>query len=308
MLSVKNMTRSMNKAGCQARFAPLLALLLAFAVLFGAGSAAAADGVWSISEIRGGVQVLRADLQPIALRRGVELRPGDRVVTKSDGRAVLTSGRDTIIVAPHSEISLPAPKRPGLGTRIIQEIGTIFLKVESSATRSFEVETPILAAVVKGTEFSVTANPAGTVVRVAEGAVEVSAFESRETAVVQAGQTARLDNRPGSRLIIDGSETPAGDRIDAVQEAKGQGFGGESSSGSRSSTGEEKTSNPGAKEGRTVALFVSISVLAAIAIPVAVNQAGSHLARRRKAKRSVKPADQAREKGQDAGDDSGMSA
>lgn len=187
-------------------------LLLAVAVVaFVASSGAqASDDSWSIVETKGDVQVLRAGFQPVALTDGAVLRPGDRIVTTGNGRAIINRGKDTIIVAPNSEIGLPALKRPGWGTRIIQEIGTIFLKVESSAERRFEVETPVLAAVVKGTRFTVSANPTGAAVHVLEGAVEVSAFASQQTGLVMPGQTATLDNRPGGSLEIDGNEAQKG--------------------------------------------------------------------------------------------------
>lgn len=195
----------------------VLLLFLALVVFGGMRSALAGDDTWSIVETKGDVQVLRAGFQPVALTEGIVLRPGDRIVTTGNGRAIITRGQDTIIVAPDSEIGLPALKRPGWGTRIIQEIGTIFLKVESSAERRFEVETPVLAAVVKGTRFTVSANPMGAAVHVLEGAVEVSAFASQQTGMVTPGQTARLDSSPGSRLEIDGNDAPAGKASDSFE-------------------------------------------------------------------------------------------
>ncbi len=198
------------------RYAILL-VLLAVALCGGMRGALAGDDAWSIVEAKGDVQVLRAGFQPVALTEGIVLRPGDRIVTTGNGRAIINRGKDTIIVAPNSEIGLPALKRPGWGTRIIQEIGTIFLKVESSAERRFEVETPVLAAVVKGTRFTVSANPMGAAVHVLEGAVEVSAFASQQTGMVMPGQTARLDSNLGSRLEIDGNEAPAGQEAESFE-------------------------------------------------------------------------------------------
>jgi hypothetical protein len=62
--------------------------------------------------------------------------------------------------------------------------------VEKRNVKHFEVETPYLAAVVKGTQFSVTVGPTGTRVDVRRGQVEVSDFRSGQIAQVMPGQTA----------------------------------------------------------------------------------------------------------------------
>ena len=283
----------------------LLALALGFAALLAGGPVKSDDGAWSIAETRGEVQVLRDGFQPIALSDGAALLPGDRVITKGNGRAVLTRGNDSIILAPFSEISLPAPSPPGWGIRILQEIGTIFLKVESSPERNFKVETPVLAAVVKGTRFNVTTNPAESVVRVREGAVQLLALDTGETATLRAGQTARLSTDPGSRIEIDASEPPAGGRAKPVEQARTERFQELSSSAPQSPENEEDETGP--SRARTVAAIVSAIVVAAIGIPLVVSQAGTQVARVRKAKRNAtaaqQPGEDSRDDGSSEGDD-----
>ncbi len=64
-------------------------------------------------------------------------------------------GEETILISPNSVVGLPTEKKDGLSTTIMQQAGSILLEVEKRNIKHFEVETPYLAAVVKGTQFRV---------------------------------------------------------------------------------------------------------------------------------------------------------
>src|SRR6202007_86839 len=104
-------------------------------------------------------------------------------------------------------MGLPGEKKDGLATTILQQAGSILLESEKGNVKHFEVETPYLAAVVKGTQFSVTVNAASTSVEVRRGQVEVSDFKSGQIAQVMPGQvaTAFANGKPG--LSLSGSGT-----------------------------------------------------------------------------------------------------
>jgi hypothetical protein len=72
------------------------------------------------------------------------------------------------------------------------------------------VETPYLAAVVKGTQFSVTIDGASTRVEVNRGQVEVADFKSGQIAQVLPGQVAThsLNGKPGLSLSGSGTFMP----------------------------------------------------------------------------------------------------
>src|SRR5437868_4865768 len=85
-----------------------------------------------------------------------QLSPGDELVTGATGRATLVKGADYIVVAPRSQLRVPTTAEPTGFTRVIQTLGTLLFKVQHTGVPHFAVDTPMLAAVVKGTTFTVT--------------------------------------------------------------------------------------------------------------------------------------------------------
>lgn len=90
-------------------------------------------------------------------------------------------------------------------------MGSLLFKVEKRASQHFEVETPYLAAVVKGTTFSVSVDGEASAVHVVEGAVEVKALATGQVGLIKPGYTAVVSERRGRGLkIIGGKPDPAG--------------------------------------------------------------------------------------------------
>src|ERR1700744_3484665 len=160
--------------------------VLTIAVALVASSAAFAgdDGVWSISKSSGEVWVTTSGAERASLRQEEPLKPGDVLRPGRNGRVLLVRGEETILVSPNSVIGLPTEKKDGMSTTILQQAGSILLEVEKRNVKHFEVETPYLAAVVKGTQFSVTINAANTRVDVSRGQVEDADFKSGQIAQV----------------------------------------------------------------------------------------------------------------------------
>lgn len=161
--------------------AGLLGLLVALSGLLPT-SAALADELraWTLQQTSGQVHVAKSGFTPVSLTIGDQLAAGDWIETGSNGRAVLTRGEESIVVAPNSRIGLPAEPPSGLETQILQNLGTILLNVKKKARQHFEVRTPYLAAVVKGTSFTVSVQRDRGVVHVVDGLVEVTAVASNE--------------------------------------------------------------------------------------------------------------------------------
>jgi hypothetical protein len=176
-----------------------------------ASSALAAENdTWSVSKSSGDVWVTTTSADAVSLKQEDVLKPGDTIRTGRNGRVLLARGEETILIAPNSVIGLPTEKKDGLSTTILQQAGSILLDVEKRNVKHFEVETPYLAAVVKGTQFAVTVNAASTSVEVRRGQVEVSDFKSGQIAQVMPGQvaTAFAHGKPGLSLSGTGQLHP----------------------------------------------------------------------------------------------------
>jgi hypothetical protein len=188
----------------------VLRRILTMALVLAASSACAEDGAWSVSKSSGEVWIATTGAEQVSLKPEEVLKPGDTIRTGRNGRVLLVRGEETILIAPNSVIGLPAEKKEGLSTTIVQQAGSILLEVEKRDAKHFEVETPYLAAVVKGTQFSVTINAASTSVDVRRGQVEVSDFKSGQIAQVMPGQvaTAFAHGKPGLSLSGSGTFNP----------------------------------------------------------------------------------------------------
>jgi hypothetical protein len=183
--------------------------VLTMALALGAAtSALAADaGAWLVSKSSGEVWMTTTGAQPASLGQDEVLKPGDTIRTGRNGRVLLTRGEETILISPNSVIGLPAMAKDGLETTIVQRAGSILLDVEKRNVKHFEVETPYLAAVVKGTNFRVSVNAASTSVGVLRGQVEVADFKSGQIAQVMPGQMATAFANGKAGLSLSGSGT-----------------------------------------------------------------------------------------------------
>jgi hypothetical protein len=183
-------------------------LLTAF-VLFYTGTAAIADdknNIWNISNAFGNVWVTVGGVEQASLSHARTLKPGDSIRTGQNGRALLVRGEEYILISPNSAIEIPRETKQGLLTTIIQRAGSIVLEVEKRNAKHFEVETSLLAALVKGTRFRVTVGKNNSYVDVLRGQVEVSDRKSGQYALIQPGQTAKVSAQR-SGLSVSGSGT-----------------------------------------------------------------------------------------------------
>ena len=171
---------------------------------------AADGGDWTVHKSSGEVWLTGSGVQQASLKQEDVLKPGDTVRTGRTGRILLKRGDEMILVSPNSVVGVPAQKKEGLSTTIMQQAGSILLDVEKRNVKHFEVETPYLAAVVKGTQFRVTVNAGKTTVDVVRGQVEVADFKSGQIAQVMAGQhaTAFANGKTGLSLGGSGALAP----------------------------------------------------------------------------------------------------
>lgn len=172
--------------------------MLAVAV-FGAETAAAQT--WRVSETQGLVRVSQPGRAPADAQPAQTLAVGSTVTTGANSRATLENGAQRVVMSANSRMTI-APDSTDAMTRIIQDLGAALFQVDRRQTPHFRVETPLLAAVVKGTTFTVTAGGAQDMVHVSEGLVEVQANESGAVNDVPAGSTARVARGAPGQIAV----------------------------------------------------------------------------------------------------------
>ncbi|QTD54447.1 FecR family protein [Parasphingorhabdus cellanae] len=177
---------------------------LIIAALLSSSAAYAGTPGWQVSEISGNVTIARNGVVKIAQRQ-TKLAAGDVIKTGPKGRAVLLRGGEYLVVSPASHIEIAEPAKSGKVTQIIEYLGNVLFRIDKKETPHFGVKTPYMAAVVKGTTFSVSVSPEGTAVQVTEGAVEVSTLDGGASQLVTPGVIGMINaNDPFSLVVING--------------------------------------------------------------------------------------------------------
>ena len=190
------------------RIGGLSASVLVAGILFGCSvaPALAEDAApWRVSKSSGDVWMTTSGVQEASLTSEATFKPGDSIRTGRSGRVLLTRGEETILISPNSVIALPEQQKDGLSTTIIEQAGSVLIQAEKRNVKHFQVETPYLAAVVKGTQFRVSVTDRGGSVDVIEGRVEVADFKTGQFALVLPGQAAKVAAAGRGGLSLSGS-------------------------------------------------------------------------------------------------------
>lgn len=194
-------------------FATVLALAAAFPSNVQAG-----DG-WRVVDTAGVVRVGGPGFMPAALTRDQDL-PADAWIETGAGRAVLVRGQESMIVEPNSRVQLPGAPVNG-NTQVLQSMGSAIYKIGKQKQPHFQVDTPYMAAVVKGTAFTVSVDDDEASVMVTEGLVEVSTPDMKDVEFVRPGFTALVSRDNSSEIVVD--RTRATDVPDAPPATKSDG-------------------------------------------------------------------------------------
>src|SRR5262249_24893333 len=148
--------------------------------------------LWTVSNVSGATFLVTSLGQQTELAAGVVLKPDSKIVTGQHGQVLLSRGRETILLASNSVIVIPTIATDSMSTTVYQWSRSILLVIEKRNKKHFEVATPHLSAVVKGTRFRVTVNKNDASVEVLRGQVEVADNRSGQLALVNSGQTAKV--------------------------------------------------------------------------------------------------------------------
>jgi FecR protein len=146
---------------------------------------------WRIELVDGPVQVMEEGQAFRPVVPDDVLKVGSVVTTGANSSARLTNGFQTLTMYSNSRLKIPEDRHDGI-TRVLQDLGTIVFDVDHKQRSHFQVETPLLTAVVKGTRFVVRVGLFATTVQTWEGLVEVGSVEGTTRRDVPKGRQARV--------------------------------------------------------------------------------------------------------------------
>ncbi|MBY3088588.1 hypothetical protein HFO63_34815 [Rhizobium laguerreae] len=133
----------------------------------------------------------------------LDLSPGDVVPNRAwvstgpRGRVQLARGVESITFHPNTLASIATNGFFSKKTEVVQQVGSLDLEIEKRSQPHTTVQTPYLAAVVKGTIFHVTVGKAKASVSVDRGLVQVTSFASGQQSNVGPRQSATVDSKAG---------------------------------------------------------------------------------------------------------------
>src|SRR4051794_11965840 len=130
---------------------------LAGVALFGliALSSTSAFADWTVVRATGTAAFSRPDGTTGVLSAGAHVEDNVTVETGTNGRVMLRKDTSTIMVGPKSSFSIQSGFLSST-TTVLQQTGQLQFEVEKKNVRYFTVETPMMAALVKGTKFKVS--------------------------------------------------------------------------------------------------------------------------------------------------------
>ena len=168
-------------------------------------SALAQAGGWTITEASGRVVVRDAGGERV-VGRGAAVPAGATLATGPGARAVVVRGEDFVTVAANSRLRVPTAVQATGMLQLIEEWGNAVFKIKKQAKPHFAVQTPYMAAVVKGTTFSITVGAEGASLQVIEGAVEVATTDGGARDLVLPGAVATVTAADRYRLSVQGQQ------------------------------------------------------------------------------------------------------
>ena len=127
------------------------------------------DSRISVTAVAGDVDVTMAGNAVAVSPNSTVLLPA-RIVTGHDGTLGLTQAGTNISVSNDTDVEIPAEAVDGnLIARLVQHRGNVFYDVAPRDLGKLRVETPLLVAVIKGTQFNVAVQPDSTTISLFEG-------------------------------------------------------------------------------------------------------------------------------------------
>ena len=170
-------------------------------VIVAMSSAALADE-WVAKKLRGGVFVFQSG-EWVQIQRGHVVSDDSAIQTAKGARVLFARGKETIDIRGDTRIRI-SDKEGAKRTVVSQDFGTITVDVEKRNVQHFEVRASLLAAVVKGTKFTVTSNNGAASIDVERGRVEARDEKAGMKVDVKPRQKVNLNMSDKSVLSVEG--------------------------------------------------------------------------------------------------------
>jgi ferric-dicitrate binding protein FerR (iron transport regulator) len=138
---------------------------------------AALPAPWIVAEVEGPAMVRydRGAWQRLDL--GAAVAAASEIRTGRDAHVVLVRGGDRVRLFAQSYLELPKAAADDGMTRLMQWLGEALFEVDPRPSPQFEVDTPWLTAVVKGTAFTIQVSRDSAAVAVSSGTVRVTTLD-----------------------------------------------------------------------------------------------------------------------------------
>ncbi len=182
---------------------PVRAILIVSAMMLATIPGVALADDWVVERLRGHVFVL-TDGDWVKLERGDVVSDDSPIQSIASGRATFQRDNETIAIGGDTIIQIIDLATSGASNTVVhQRSGTVTVEADVRDVQHFRVDTPFLAAVVKGTVFTVKVGDDGAEVEVRRGRVEVRETATNLRVEIIPGQTA--GNMDGEMFNIDGN-------------------------------------------------------------------------------------------------------
>lgn len=163
-------------------------------------------------------------------QRGAEYRLPIEIETGPGDAATFRLSDGEVAVAPNSMMRVAAPEAAsgGLLQRVIQSAGAALFSVDRREVEHFQVETPYLVSVVKGTTFNVVVHDTGATVALQEGRLLVTSPDgARQVELLPgdvaysaaAGDLEKLSGGVPHQAPVDAGRTAAAQTVDPAADS-----------------------------------------------------------------------------------------
>ncbi len=186
-----------------------------FCALFGAGAFAADQPTAVLERVSGAPAIYELSAgkprQVSSVAQGKRYELPIEIETGVNDSATFALVNSVIEVSPNSLMRIVAPENQDVGVvqRVLQQAGSSLFRVHRGTMDRFQVETPFLVSVVKGTVFNVLVRDDGATVSLQEGRLQVNSLDARQTVDLAPGDVAYA-GRDGALKMLKVEVTDAG--------------------------------------------------------------------------------------------------